>query len=64
MAIISLSAPVCPVISSEEDAKRHENEFRDIIYPEEWLDVNIRALMKTKANVLHRDGSVDEEDFE
>ena len=56
--------PVCPVIFSEEDTKRHEKEFRDIIYPEEWLDVHIRALMKTKGIVLHRDGSVEEGEFE
>ena len=60
----STNYPVCPVIFSEEDTKRHEKEFRDIIYPEEWLDVHIRALMKTKGIVLHRDGSVDEEVFE
>ena len=33
------------MIFSEEDTKRHEKEFRDIIYPEEWLDVYIKALM-------------------
>lgn len=60
----SINYPVCPVIFSEEDAKRHEKEFRDIIYPEEWLDVHIRALMRIKGILLHRDGSVDEEDFE
>ena len=49
---------------SEEDTKRHEKEFRDIIYPEEWLDVHVRASMKTKGIFLHRDGSVDEEEFE
>jgi hypothetical protein len=56
--------PICPVIFFEEDIERHEKEFRDIIYPEEWLDVHIRALMKTKGIVLHRDGSVDKEEFE
>jgi hypothetical protein len=60
----STNYPVCPVLFSDEDVKRHEEEFRDIIHPEEWLDVHIRALMKTKSIVLHRDGCVDEEDFE
>ena len=60
----NINYPVCPVTFSEEDVRRHEKEFRDIIYPEEWLDVHIRALMKTKGILLHRDGSVDEEDFE
>jgi hypothetical protein len=60
----STDYPVCPVIFFEEDTKRHEKEFKDIIYTEEWLDVYIRALMKTKGILMHRDGSVDEEEFE
>ena len=51
----STNHPVCPVIFSEEDTKRHEKGFRDVIYPEEWLDVHIRALMKTKGIVLHEE---------
>ena len=60
----SINHPVCPVLFSDDDVKRHEKEFRDIIHPEEWLDVHIRALMKTKGIVLHRDGCIDQEDFE
>jgi len=37
----STSYPVPPELFSEEDVKRHE-EFRDIIHPEEWLDVHLR----------------------
>jgi hypothetical protein len=37
----STSYRVPPELFSEEDVKRHE--FRDIIRPEEWLDVHIRA---------------------
>jgi hypothetical protein len=55
---------VCPVLFSEEDVKRHEKEFKEIILPEEWLDVHITALMKTKGIVLHRDGCVDKAIFE
>jgi Phosphotransferase enzyme family len=60
----STNYPVSPVLFSEDDVRRHEKEFKDIIHPEEWLDVHIRALMMTKGIVLHRDGSVDSEDFE
>ena len=60
----STNYPFCPVIFSEEDMRRHEKELRGIIYPEEWLDVHIRALMKTKGILLHRDGSVNKEEFE
>ena len=60
----SANYPVCPVLFSDEDVKRHQKEFKDIIHPEEWLDAHIRALMKTKGIVVHRDGCVDEEDFE
>ena len=56
--------PVCPVIFSEEDTKRHEKEFKDIIYPGEFLDVHVRAWMKGKGIVVHRDGAVEEEMFE
>jgi hypothetical protein len=52
------------VTFSEEDVKRHETEFKNIIHPEEWLDVHILASMKAKGFVVHRDGCVDEQDFE
>ena len=60
----STDCPICPVLFSEEEVKRHEKDFEDIIHPEEWLDVHITAMMKAKGFILHKDGSVNTEDFE
>lgn len=49
---------------SEEDGKRNEEEFRDIFLREEWLDVQVMALMGSRGIVVDSEGCVDAEDFE
>jgi hypothetical protein len=49
---------VCPVSFTEDDVKRQVYEFKDIVHPEEWLDVHITAHMKAKGMLVHQDGSV------
>lgn len=60
----SASYAVCPVSFSDEDVKRHEREFEDIVHREEWLELQIMAWMKAEGIVLQRHGCVNEEVFE
>lgn len=56
--------PVCPVLFSEEGLKRHEKEFEDIVYMEEFLDVQTGNEMKKQGHLVGRDGSISLEDFD
>jgi hypothetical protein len=56
--------PVCPLSFSEEDVRRHESEFKDVIHAEEWLDSHVTTLLERYGITVFKDGSVDEAVFE
>lgn len=56
--------PVCPLSFSEENIKRREREFKEIIHDEEYLDAHVMTLLKMYGFTISKDGSVDEEIFE
>lgn len=56
--------PTCPISFNEEDRERHKKEFKTVVYREALLEEFVHKLMKEAGIILHRDGSVPEEQYE
>ncbi|KAF9485545.1 hypothetical protein BDN70DRAFT_591828 [Pholiota conissans] len=55
--------PVCPVVFSEEDQKRHNKEYTKVIYAEQRLEATLTKAMKEAGIALGEDGSVHPDQF-
>lgn len=56
--------PTCPISFTKEDRERHRKEFKTVVWREALLEGFVQKLMKKARIMLHRDGSVPEEQYE
>lgn len=56
--------PTCPISFSKEDRERHQKVFKTVIWREALLEEFVHKLMKDAGIILHRDGSVPENQYE
>jgi hypothetical protein len=56
--------PTCLISFSEEERERHQKEFKTVVRRETLLEELVHRLMKKAGIILHRDGSVPEEQYQ